>query len=1063
MKSTFILIILAVIFPTILNAQNNIIIRGRITDADANSLQGVAVYNVSGKHSIINGGKGFILRLDHLPDTLIATYTGYLPERIIVNNDTSFLDITLKRVDSLLTDVVVNTGYQKIPRERSTGSFDFIDNKTLNQQTGVNVLQRLKGMANGVMFNPNIGNNNGLTIRGLSTINASKEVLVVVDNFIYEGNIANINPNDVESITVLKDAAATSIWGARAGNGVIVITTKKGHFGQPLKIDANINTIIAQRPDLYEIPSISSADYMNVEQFLYQNGYFRNAITQSARNHTPLTPAVMVFLAKTNGLISAQDSSREINALESIDDRRQYNKYFNHEAVTQQYSVNLSGGRQDIAYNFGADYDKIVDASNAPSHKINLHFGNTYRPVKNMQLDVSIYFTDSRSRSGQPAYNSITINGRHVPYLPFADAQGNALPVDIGLLGSYTDTAGSGKLLNWKYYPLEDYKHQYATIHLQEFIANAGLNYKINRDLNASLIYQYQKQQTTQDNMADTASYYTRNLINTYTQIDQATGAVNYIVPVGNILSTNDAYTQSYNFRAQLNFSHQWMNSGLDAIAGWEVRQVDAQSSGNTFYGYSTDPLTYESVDPVNRYPKFTGGSGTIPGGASLTHTLNRFVSIYANAAYNWQQRYILSASIRKDASNIFGVSTNNKWSPLWSMGAAWNISKERFYHSSFLPYLKLSATYGYSGNVDLSVSALPVERLVAPDYYYSYYTYARVGTLNNPSLRWEKTNMLNAGIDFRMVADIISGSIEYYHKKGTDLYGPSNYDYTTFGLTDQITKNVADMSGNGMDVQLRSLNINRSVRWTTELIFDYNTDKITRYYSPDGNIFTATYGTSISPMVGKPVYALLSYKWGGLDKQGNPQGYLNGQLSTDYNDIINAATSPDSLMYDGQALPKYFGSLISTVSWKGFSLTAGIGYELGYYFRRPSINYSSLFGSGLGYGDFDKRWQQPGDELKTNIPAMIYPDNSTRDNFYLLSEATVSKADNIRLQFINLSYDFEKQVFIKKLHLSMLQLYLNASNLGIIWRANKYNIDPDYFNVPSPPKNFTAGIRISF
>lgn len=1045
------------------SAQRAIIIKGTVIDEEGRPLPATTIRAKYSRTAVVSNYDGFSILINHFPDSLMIAHVGYKTIGIGLQSDTAFLNIILRSDDTALKEVVVNTGYQQVPKERATGSFDFIDNKTLNEQSGTGILQRLKGVANGVLFNPNIGNTDGLNIRGLSTINASQSVLIVVDNFIYEGNIANINPNDVESITVLKDAAATSIWGARAGNGVIVITTKKGHFGQALKIDAGANTIVAEKPDLYAVPAISSSGYIDVEQFLYQKGFYASAIFNSNYYHTPLTPAVEIFLARTNELISAEDSATQINALKAIDSRRQYDQYFNHAAVIQQYSLNLRGGRQDIAYNFGADYDKSRDASAAPFHKLNIHFGNTYQPVKNLRLDVSVYFTDSRAKSGQPSYsNPVTINGRHVPYLAFAGANGNPLPVDIGLRGSYTDTAGNGKLLNWKYYPLEDYKHQYSTTHIQEFVANAGMKYSIIKDLNVDIKYQYQKQQSTQQNMADTQSYYARNLINTYSRINTATGVVSYIVPVGGIVTTTNSYVESYNFRAQVNYNHTWRGGNINAIAGWETRQVEAHSDGSTLYGYTENPLSYTSVDPVNFYPKYTGGTGNIGSGSVLTHTLNRFVSIYANAAYTWKEKYILSGSIRKDASNIFGISANDKWKPLWSAGAAWNISEESFYRSKLLPYLKMRLTYGYSGNVDLSRSAVPIELISTPDYASSYYTNGRILTLNNPSLSWEKINMLNIGLDFASTKNILSGSLEYYHKKGTNLYGPSFYDYTTYGLSNQITKNVADMEGNGMDIKVQSQNIDRGFKWATGLIVDMNTDKITDYFSSPGSIFAATYGTSISPMKGKPVYSLLSYKWGGLDNQGNPRGYLNGQLSTDYSAIINKATSPDSLEYDGQALPKYFGSLSNTFSWKRFVLTVSIGYELGYYFRKPSINYYALFNSGIGYGDFDKRWQQPGDETKTNIPSMIYPDNSTRDNFYLLSEATIDKGDNIRLQFINLSYDFSNWKGMRKTPFSMLKIYLNASNLGILWKANKDDIDPDYPATVHPPRNFTIGIRTS-
>jgi hypothetical protein len=392
----------------------------------------------------------------------------------------------------------------------------------------------------------------------------------------------------------------------------------------------------------------------------------------------------------------------------------------------------------------------------------------------------------------------------------------------------------------------------------------------------------------------------------------------------------------------------------------------------------------------------------------------------------------------------------------------AWNISNEPFYKLSFLSYLKLRATYGYSGNVDLSRSAVPVQSIRSADYIYSYYTNGVITTLNNPSLRWEKVRTINIGIDFSVFKNILSGSADFYYKSGSDLYGPSSYDYTAFGLVSQVTKNVANMIGKGIDISLQSKNIDSRFKWMTNLLFNYNTDKVTHYYFPDGNIFGATYGSSISAVIGKPLYSILSYKWGGLDANGNPQGYLNKQKSTDYNSMISSLTSADSLVYSGQALPEFFGSVGNTFNWKGFALTANLTYALGYYFRKPSIDYTALFKAGIGYGDFDKRWQKPGDELITNVPSMIYPNDPNRNNFYLLSEATVAKADNIRLQFVTISYQFDQKV-TSKMPFKMLQLYINGSNLGILWKANKDGIDPDYPSSLKPPKSYTLGLRASF
>ncbi len=349
--------------------------------------------------------------------------------------------------------VTANTGYQSVKPNEINGSLFVVDNKTLNEQTSPNILKRLDGVASGVLFDTKQTGDKkklNLSIRGLSTINAPVDPLIVLDNFIYEGNIDNINPNDIESITILKDAAAASIWGARAGNGVIVITTKKGHFNQKLKIEVNSAVTITKKMDLFSLPQISVSDYVDVEQYLFSKGFFNNTITEgeaSWGNRPALTPGVEILLNRKYGLISASDSATQMNALKAIDSRDQYNKYFYQDAITQQYSLNLSGGSGNNAWLVSGGYNRLLSDVKAKSDKANVRVENSFKPIKNLQINLGIYYTNANSSNGGLGYNSVTINGRTVPYLKFADDNGNPLPIDMYRHG-YIDTVGAGRLLN---------------------------------------------------------------------------------------------------------------------------------------------------------------------------------------------------------------------------------------------------------------------------------------------------------------------------------------------------------------------------------------------------------------------------------------------------------------------------------------------------------------------------------------------------------------------------------------------------------------------------------------
>jgi TonB-dependent starch-binding outer membrane protein SusC len=989
-------------------------------------------------------------------------------------------DLSIIRVQKkvVTSDDVLVTGYQKIAPNKTNGSSELIKKELLNQQTGTNIISRLDGVSV-VQFNIGKKNSDGVTsnpynIHSLSTINGPTDPLIILDNFPFEGDINNINPNDIESISILKDADATSIYGARGGNGVIVISTKKSNYGQRLKLDFNANAIIREIPDLYYLPQMTSAEYVDIEQYMFNRGFsfassFGGGIYDN--NYSPMTPAVEVFMKRRNGLISAADSASRIDALKSIDSRDQYKKYFYRNGLTQQYSLTLRGGSENIAWLISGAYDRDISNLDARFNKVNLRFDNRYKPIKNMEVSFGVYYTNSFSKSGKPVPYSIGV--RKTPYLQFADEYGNPLAVG-GYRNDYTDTTGGGRLLNWKYYPLEDYKHDRTNTKQEQIVANISASYKFLRGFDISINYQYQRQWGNSERYADVESYYARNMVNSFAKLSWSSAPDTFRVPIGGILTNSNSSVTSQSFRSQLNFSRIWNDHSLTTISGVEIRGiVSGPNQATTLYGYSKDPLHQGTVNFDMPYPQYiTGQPGYIPNQPFVSNIINnRFVSIYGNLAYTFKQRYSLSASARKDASNVFGLNTNDKWNPLWSTGLGWEISKEKFYAFHSLPYLKLRITWGYSGNVDLSKTALTI-------LYNSVFTtpagfsYADVSR-KNPDLRWEKSRQMNMGVDFKTRNSVISGTVELYLKKGTDLYGETVYDYTTYGRTRTIPANVANMVGHGMDINIQTRNIDKTFKWNTTFLCYYSTSRTTKYLAVSalrgGELISD--GSIITPVVHKPLYAIAAYRWGGLDATGNPLGYINDTLTRAYTVLLaerdKNGLGSSSVVYIGPANPTWFGSLINSFSWKGFSANFNIGFKLGYYFRKSYFSETSWLIDGIGHGDYSKRWQKPGDELHTHVPSFLDPrstggvDIYARNNFYKYTEVLVAKADNIRLRYVNIAYMFSPKT--KNKIYESIQLYLNLANLGIIWKANKDDIDPDYPSSIPPSKSFTIGLRANF
>src|SRR5690606_9805413 len=265
-----------------------------ISAASGAAIEGVTVTNIrTRKHAVTDEIGDY--RIPARPDDiLVYSFVGYITAEEEINGRQE-ITVALDDADNILEEVeVVSTGYQTIPKERATGSFVFVDSALLNRAVSTDIISRLKGVVPSLLFDERAGGEPKLSIRGRSTIYANADPLIVVDNFPYEGDIRNINPNDVESVSILRDAAAASIWGVRAGNGVIVITTKKGKAGQPLQVSVNGNVTVGEKPDPYYLPRISSADQVDVEEFLYQHGYYKSNLSNTT-TYPVIPPAVEIL------------------------------------------------------------------------------------------------------------------------------------------------------------------------------------------------------------------------------------------------------------------------------------------------------------------------------------------------------------------------------------------------------------------------------------------------------------------------------------------------------------------------------------------------------------------------------------------------------------------------------------------------------------------------------------------------------------------------------------------------------------------------------------------------
>ncbi|WP_185974270.1 SusC/RagA family TonB-linked outer membrane protein [Litoribacter populi] len=1041
-------------------------VSGKVYSAeDRQPLPGALVMVQGTNNGVVTDEEGdFRLMIEAGSHVLLISFLGYEPQVLEINVPLDEpINFSLQEEGMAMDAVeIVSTGYQQLSKERATGSFVHADRELVDRRVSPNILERLEDVTPGLVFNRDReGAGTEISIRGTSTLYANAQPLIIVDNFPYDGQIENINPNDVESITVLRDAAAASIWGARAGNGVIVITTKRGIEGDRPRVTFNSNITLREQPDMFYFPQMDVGDFIGVERELFGLGYYNSQ--ENSVQRPLISPVVETLIAERDGIISNMEAERAISEFSQRDVRRELEKYYYRPAVNQQYALNISGGSQSYRYVYSVGLDRnagdVVDNSDS---RITLNGQNHWKFLKNkLNVQAGVYYAQSRSLSG-----TALPQGYNSPYIHFGDEMGNPLGINRGIRGTFTDGAMGAGLLDWKYYPLAERGMMRDNSETNDLRINTTVSYEIFPGLKAEVLYQYWNAQTNGEVHHPFESFFARDMINTFTQV-QPDGTLLRAVPEGGILNLSGVSEESHSLRGQLHYNKVWnKDHEFVGLGGYELKDYGRSDHSVRYYGYDDNIGVNQPVDYLTQYRRYQNNSlGRIPYGNSIGGLTDRFVSYYLNGSYTYKNMYILSASARKDASNLFGVEANQRGVPLWSVGSSWVVSSEKFYNASWLPFLKLRATYGFNGNIDKNVSAYTTAMYMPGSANaLSGLRYLQIVNPPNPNLRWERIHITNLALDFESKNRLISGSLEYYYKQGLDLIGDSPFPTST-GI-DRFRGNFGATESHGLDVQLVTNILKGRFGWQTyffhsmirEKVISYDLEAVSRDYVAYGS---GALGGSPLPREGFPRYSVFSYAWAGLDPNtGAPRGYINNEPSTNYAGIFSN-TQPEDLIYHGPGRPTNFGSVRNDFSFGNFSLSVNVSYRLGYYFRRPTVDYMALLQGRITHEDFARRWTEPGDELITNVPSMPTTLNNNRQAFYNVSEVRIEKGDHVRLQDVRLSYTIGKEK-LKTLPFRRLEVYGYANNLGILWKETDAVADPD-FRTSRALRSFSMGARIEF
>lgn len=1038
-----------------------IYVNGKVMNAKGQPFAGVTV-SIKGKpvNTITDENGNFSIKSLTENSTIVFSSVGYESQELKVKKNTTISISLREKITDLQKVDVVSTGYQEISKERLTGSFTKIDGELLNRRVGSTILDRIGDLVPGMLSFPR-GNGtplDNIRIRGDITINADYKPLLVVDNYIFDGDPATLNPNDVESITVLKDAAAASIWGVRAGNGVIVITMKKGRLNKRQSISFNSNVTIGERPAFMLMPLLPSKDIVELEKIKYSEGFYTDLIENSYAD--PIPQSVQILENLKRGHITQQQADKMLNNLTSQDIRKDIKKHLTRNALTQRYSLSISGGDDKFGYYSSIGYDKTnKNDINNYTDRFSIRFNNLWRPIKNLTLTGEINWISGRAISR----NLIAENYFgffHSPYERLYSDSGEPLAIDR-YNSFYLESLEFPGKLDWNYWPLNESKLGDMLNKNTNTLLTGGIEYNIIPGLKISGQYQWLQMNTNITNHKSLEIFSTRDYINRFTTTDDITGATIYPIPLGSTLDKTNAMLNSWNLRSRIDFNKSINLLDISALVGFDSRESNSESySSGTQYGFNPETNSFQSVTSGSWRNKITMRRNLLNNTiGSQSGRLDRFASYFGNTSITYAQKYTLNLSGRIDQSNFFGVKSNDRLVPLWSAGGAWNISNESFFTSKKISNLKLRLSYGYSGNVTPGISPFATAAYLS-GFYPTFLPYAELRTAPNPELKWEKVNQINAGIDIEM-AKILSVSVDVYNKKGNNLIGPIETAPSTGFIS--YNGNRASMKSQGVDLQIsNSLNAS-SLHITSSFILSYNTNKVLSYDQalPVGYKSPKNYSGSAIPIIDKPIDKLYAFKWEGLDPtNGSSQTRIGGKI-VNSSELSNSRL--EDLIYIGRSTPAFFGAFRPNIEWKNFGISVNIIYRFKYYFQRQSFSGYIDNSSSFAHIDYQRRWQKPGDEKTTAVPAYDNYYSDFRYDVYRDANIMFEKGAMIKLQDIRISYNINKSTF-NKLPFKSIMAFFYVDNVCMIWKKSKYNPEysTDLFGLP-PARTYSIGLNINY
>lgn len=1055
------------------------------------------VTDMDGKFSLTNvPGSAKILKI---------TYIGMQAIEVAIKPT---LKVTMKPDAEVLEEVVV-TGMQQTDKRLFTGASTKLSAAEVRLDGLPDISRALEGRAAGVSVQ-NVSGTFGtapkIRVRGATSIYGSSKPLWVVDGIIMEdavevsadqlasgdvetlisSAIAGLNSDDIESFQILKDGSATSIYGARAMAGVIVVTTKKGRPGlSRISYTGEFTTRLV--PSYNDFNIMNSQQQMGVYKEMEQKGWLNFA--ETARTAESGVYGKMYQLLNTYDPITGRYDLLNTDATKNAylrDAEFRNTDWFDalfSPSLSQNHSVSISTGTERMS--FYASLSAMHDPGWYKQSGVDRYTANlnaSFNIVKNLSINlISNASYRKQQAPGTLGQDVDVVNGkvkRDFDINPYSYALNTSRTLDRNT--SYVSNYAPFNILN-------ELDNNNMELNIADMKFQGELKWKVVPGLELSALGALKYQSTSQEhNMRDQsnqAEAYRAGLTDKtimdknpylYKDPDNPYALPISVLPEGGIYRRRDYKMLGYDFRTTASWKTSFNDTHIvNLYGGMELNSNDRSRSDYQGWG-----LQYSMGEiPSYVYQFFKKGIEDGNNYYGLEHTRSRNVAFFANGTYSYMGKYTLNGTIRYEGSNRMGRSRSSRWLPTWNLSGAWNAHEEKFFDN-----LKpVFSNFTLKGSYSLTADRGPADVTNSNAFITSYSPYRPFTTiqesglyikdLENSELTYEKKHELNIGVDMGFLDNRINFAFDWYKRNNYDLIGIVN----TQGVGGQILKfaNVATMKSHGVEFTLSTKNIQaKDFSWNTDFIFSNAKSEVTEL-KQNSNVMSLVSANGFTKQ-GYPVRCLFSIPFKGLDKDGIPmiENELGQITSTSIN--FQERDNTDYLIYEGPTDPTITGSFGNVFTYKGFRLNVFMTYSFGNVIRLNPIfsaGYSDLTAMTR---EFKNRWTLPGDQARTNIPAILdrrmYESNkdlSYAYNAYNYTSERIAKGDFIRMKEISLAYDFPKTL-ISPLKLTDLSLKIQATNLFLIYADKKLNgQDPEFFNsggVASPiPRQFTLTLRLGF